>query len=98
MKAKLNIRKINGIDALKMLLFDAWWRPLQQLHCFKKKKKTNPNQRNWAAQVQKGQGCTPRASLFVPQPLCCVWGVNSAHTLHLFCPHPSGMLLMMNPD
>ena len=84
MKAKLNIRKINGIDALKMLLFDAWWRPLQQLHCLlKKKKKKNPNQRNWAAQVQKGQGCAPRASLLSPSP-CAVFGVLTLPTHSIF--------------
>ena len=96
MKAKLNIRKINRNDALKMLLFDAWWRPLQQLHCFKKKKKPKP--KKLGCPGAERAGLRPQSIPLVPQPLCCVWGVNSAHTLHLFCPHPSAVLLMMNPD
>ena len=51
-----------------------------------KKKTKNWNQRKCAAQVQEGQGCTPEHPS-VPLPLCCVPGVNSARTLHLFCPH-----------
>lgn len=65
--------------------------------CTAFKKTKNRNQRKYAAQVQEGQGCTPECPS-VPLSPCCVPGVNSARTLHLFCPHPLAELLMMNPD
>ena len=73
MKAKLNIRKINGIDALKMLLFDAWWRPLQQLHCLlKKKKKKTQTKETGLPRCRKGRAAPPEHPSCPPAPVLCL--------------------------